>query len=158
MVLSEGKGVGAGKQSSMPSSGWPGQTASFSHSHSCPCRQTNSSIPLWALGQSIRSLWGLGSHGPLPAGSGLQVPALAGFGIASGWRRTEREEGSARFRKIEADVVCQASLRHQNTTPEPSFKSPARLQRLLPHAAPPPPRRKAALPGGRPPPQIQTSI
>lgn len=58
----------------------------------------------------------------------------------------ERDEGSPRFRKNEADVVCQSSLRHQNTTPEPSLKSPAHLRRLLPHAAPPPPCRKAALP------------
>lgn len=112
MVLSEGKGVGAGKQSSMPSSGLPGQTASFSHSHSCPCRQTHPfhSGP-WAS-PYVHS-GGCGATVLSPQAPG---PCLGRLGIASGWRLMEREEGSARFLRTDAEVVCQSSLRHQNTT------------------------------------------
>lgn len=153
MVLSEGKGVGAGKQSSMPSSGWPGQTASFSHFHSCPCRQTNSSIPLWALGQSIRSLWGLGSHGPLPTGSGLQVPALAGLALplaGDGRRERRGQQGSEKSRLMWfASHLCVIKIPprafSQVTCPSPAFAAsrcssptpqkgcPARLQASTPN-------------------------
>lgn len=79
MVLSEGKGVGAGKPSSMPSSGLPGQTTSFSHSHSCPCRQTLGPGPVhtFTLGDAEPR-----SSPPRPdPGSGLQAPALAGLAL-----------------------------------------------------------------------------
>ena len=64
MVLSEGKGVGAGRQSCMPSSGLAKANSILQPFPLLPL-QTNSSIPLQEPGQSIYSLPEMGNHGPL---------------------------------------------------------------------------------------------
>lgn len=94
----------------MPALSLPGQTASSSHSHSCPCRQANASIPFWALGQSIPSLWGMGKHHsplvspPLPPPPGARPLAWPAW--HSLWLETNGgEEGVSKVVKEEADVV-----------------------------------------------------
>lgn len=143
----KGSGWGQGSQAPCPAPGLPGPTASFSHPHSCPCRQTtaSASIPLWALGQSIHSLWGRGKNPPLlnpPTAPHPRLQPLAWLACHGLWPLTETEEGvskgSAKVPKERADVVRVSSLCHQNTIPEHPLKSPAHLWHLLPHSAPPP--------------------
>lgn len=155
MVLRE-RGEGRGSGVPRPALSLSGQRASFSHSCSCLCRQTSSSIPLWALGQSIHSFWETGSHGPcLSLFTLAPGPWLGQLGTAPGWRLMEREEGISKvLKERKADVVCESSLHHQNTISEHFLKSPVHLWCLLPHPAPPPTSRKSARLGDRPPPQI----
>lgn len=138
-------------QQSLLSSGLVQQTASLSHSHSFPCRQSNSSIHSWPTASPYSPSRAESSSCALPPGS--RAPARPPWH----GRRLEANRGGGGGQQ-EADVVCESFLRHQNVIPEHSLKSPADLWCLLPHPAPPPTSRNAALPGNRPVPQIQAPI
>lgn len=88
MVLREGKGVEAGKQNTMPSSELARANSILQPFPFLPLQtKTNASIPFWALGQSIHSLWGMRKHHPSltpPPPPRAPGPCLGPPGMASG--------------------------------------------------------------------------
>lgn len=81
MVLREGKRGGGREQNTMPSSELARANSILQPFPFLPLQtKTNASIPFWALGQSIHSLWGMRKHHPSLTPHphpGLQAPTLA---------------------------------------------------------------------------------
>lgn len=147
MGLSEGKRVGAGKPSTMPSSRLARANSILQPSPLLPL-QANHRISIHStLGPGPVHTFTLGereepSSSQSPDRPRPRLQLLAWLACHGLWPLTETEEGvskgSAKVPKERADVVRVSSLCHQNTIPEHPLKSPAHLWHLLPHSAPPP--------------------